>query len=1125
MKFSELYKKAVVLALAVSVVQTAAPNISVPESYVFAAEEKVEEAVPVIKQTDGKEGNIFYDNEKIVLKALFENIFDKDLNLTADYSVVNYMGVECLSGSIETVSLKSGETKEHTFEFEDLAYDTYKLIINASDEAVGFKESAVIEFSRVVEAKTEADDGMFGVCTHFAQKKGGDPNINMEMIKKAGVKWVRDDFSWGGIEKEKGQYTFDEKDAFVDKILAQDVNVLAILDYGCKYYDEGNAPYSDEGIAAFAKFCGETAKHYIGKIDHFEIWNEYNGGMGNPLRQPPEVYAKMLKAAYEEIKKANPSATVVGCSTSVVDLGWIERVLKAIGPDYMDAVSVHPYGFPASPESAGLEDNMKNTHELLKRYGKDMPVWSTEYGYPTYKEGVSEDVGAAYLARAFMIFNSISSDDKVFWYDFQNDTPASDTSREANFGLIKHETDFYAAKQTLLSFNNIVNKLAGRNFKEITHPNDNIVAYKFSGEEDLLALWSMVKAENCSIQVNAPTITVTDFLGNQKEMQTQNGWITLPISKYPVYLEGKFEQINIEKAHLDSNGEEINVAAGEEFNLILNRSAADADIEYALEEELPEGFSVSEKAEFKKGQTETVIPVKTDAALKNKSYQLKFKIVSDGKSCGECDVNVNVVADRSVTVLPVILDTENWESWAFDIKVKNNSRNVDFGGKVTITEPEQFAGQYADMEFPSISYGEEEVIRVPVPTKPDNKLIPLKLKVEFTDGAVQEISRNISCLAAVKTEKPINIDGVFTDEEWAKAMPYEFADRSKLNGDNGESDISAKGAIMWDKKNLYFGVVVTDDVQFQDQDGSGMWLADGLQVVMDPGRINGAGSMDWHEIGYGLKNLTDVGIWRWLSIPGKPGGAVTNINAVIKRDEEAKTTTYEIAAPWEELLPMDMTLDTGDIFGFSILANESDGTGRRGWINYMGGIADDKKPERFGDVVMIDLNECQQDNDVKESDDTEYIWAHGAVENLFAKKMIAEAVESYPYGASVKAGDFVAMMIKCMGIETEGTAWETAENLGVITSDISVNQDSVLSRQNMMVILEGFIKAAGNEVEEGNIDVLSSFNDAKEISDYAKQSIANLVCSGIIKGDGVSLYPLADTKNAEAAVVYDKILK
>lgn len=1100
MELKKCLKRAAVIMIAAAMIQPAMPTMYA--NTVFAENE--EQPSLVISQTEGKEGNIFFDEEAISLKVLLKNESNSELNSDITYSVVNYRGEECYKGNISDMSLAKGEEKVYTIDIPTLPYDTYTLNIGDSK----------ISFSRVKAVEAKQADNIFGVCTHFAQKKGGDPNINLDMIKKTGTTWIRDDFSWGGIEKEQGVYSFEEKDEFVDKILAHDMNILAILDYGCKFYDEGVAPYSDEGIEAYAKFCGAVAKNYIGKIEHFEIWNEYNGGMGNPKRQPPEVYAKMLKAAYIAIKEANPNATVVGCSTSCVDIGWIERVLKAVGPDYMDAVSIHPYGFPASPESAGLEDNMKNVHALLERYGKDMPVWSTEYGYPTYKEGVNEELGAAYLARSYMVINSVKQDDKIFWYDFQNDTPASDTNREANFGLIKHETDFYAAKQTLLAYTNVIDMMQEREFDKIIRPNDNIVIYKYKGSEDMLALWSLEKEENLSLKVDAPSLKVIDFLGNEEVIYTQNGNVTLSVGKYPIYLEGKFDEVETSAAIADSIGGEINVVAGESFELTLSRDEKFANLEYALKPELPNGFECAIKPEFKAGQTEVKIPVKVFDDVSNNSYQLKFRMEADGKCYGESNITVNVVAGKDVKIFPVILDTKNWDSWAIDIKIKNNSGISTCKGRVTITEPAEFADKYKDIEFEELSYGEEAVIRVPVETKPDNKLIPMKLKIEYNDGTVSEIQRNISCLAAVKTKTPITVDGVFTEEEWGDAMSYDFADRSKLNGDKGEEDLSAKGAIMWDRKNLYFGVVINDDIHFQDQDGSGMWMADGLQVVMDPGRINGAGSMDWHEIGYGLKDMQEVGIWRWLSIPGKPGGTITNIDAKIVRDEDAKTTTYEMAVPWEELLPVGMTMDTGDLFGFSILANESDGDGRRGWINYMGGIADDKKPERFGDVILIDLDE--------EEAPEQYKWAEGAVKTLWEKKIIETNVRTYPYGGNTKIGEFVDMLIKCMNKDTSDT-WTAAKDMGVITEEqFNSGKDEILKRQDMMVITNKILFDGENK---GQLSEINVFNDAASIADYARQSIANLVHDGIINGDGENLNPNNNTINAEAAAVLGKITK
>lgn len=50
-------------------------------------------------------------------------------------------------------------------------------------------------------------DGL-GVNIHFTKAKPGE----LEMIRAAGFKWVRMDFTWAATEKEKGEYDFSAYD-------------------------------------------------------------------------------------------------------------------------------------------------------------------------------------------------------------------------------------------------------------------------------------------------------------------------------------------------------------------------------------------------------------------------------------------------------------------------------------------------------------------------------------------------------------------------------------------------------------------------------------------------------------------------------------------------------------------------------------------------------------------------------------------------------------------------------------------------------------------------------------------------------------------------------------------------
>jgi len=67
-----------------------------------------------------------------------------------------------------------------------------------------------------------------------------------------------------------------------------------------------------------------------------------------------------------------------------------------------------------------------------------------------------------------------------------------------------------------------------------------------------------------------------------------------------------------------------------------------------------------------------------------------------------------------------------------------------------------------------------------------------------------------------------------------------------------------------------------------------------------------------------------------------------------RRDENI--TYYEIQIPWKELLPSGVAPE--DYLVFSMLINENDGNGRRGWIEWGSGIATQKTALLFKQVCM-----------------------------------------------------------------------------------------------------------------------------------------------------------------------------
>jgi hypothetical protein len=156
---------------------------------------------------------------------------------------------------------------------------------------------------------------------------------------------------------------------------------------------------------------------------------------------------------------------------------------------------------------------------------------------------------------------------------------------------------------------------------------------------------------------------------------------------------------------------------------------------------------------------------------------------------------------------------------------------------------------------------------------------------------------------------------------------------------------------MWDQENLYLAVEVTDNQHYQAGLGSDSWQGDGIQFAIDPGRQQVPGSMGFHELGFALSG-TEVVNWRWSAPSGFDVGNLPQFAGAVRRT--GTKTVYEAAIKWSDLLPQTLEPKSGALLGFSLLVNDNDGAGRRGWIEYMSGIGLSKDAYAFGDLLLID---------------------------------------------------------------------------------------------------------------------------------------------------------------------------
>lgn len=289
----------------------------------------------------------------------------------------------------------------------------------------------------------------FGIGLHVRDNQSKFDQV-YPAIKDAGFSSFRDEIYMSRVELSKGFYSMPmglaDLDQLINKSYQDGIKPLIVLDYGNKFYDDGDIITSDEGREAFAKYVTFVVKKYQSKVSMFEVWNEYNIGMGSNKKPrtlgTPENYVKLLEITYKTIKKINPKLTVVAGGVEGLDDKWIDQFIKLGGLRFTDIFSVHPYvlqhGPDPRPESSINWVDQCIAKVNLASPNKKIPFYITEIGWPTNigKYGVTENQQSDYFLRFNLLAASRALINGVWWYTLI-DGGSNPFERENRFGILR----------------------------------------------------------------------------------------------------------------------------------------------------------------------------------------------------------------------------------------------------------------------------------------------------------------------------------------------------------------------------------------------------------------------------------------------------------------------------------------------------------------------------------------------------------------------------------------------------------------------------------------------------------------------------------------------------------------
>lgn len=914
--------------------------------------------------SDTNRGNIFSQNQQINLGASLMNKTERDITAAFEGEVLdkNKNVIQTFSANEK---YKPGETKVTPLKIENpKKYAIYDINIRQTavyddDENSKFEEGYKSQFSISTLISPEDRNPHFGACQQTVGYGWGDAVGTTDVMLRGGFSYVRDECTWADVEKTKGTLVIppEKKEAF-QYIADQGLDIVWIASFGNPHYDNGNNPSSEEGIAAFARYCGYMAKELKGIVKYYEIWNEWNITAFNKTNEPPETYAKVLKAAYTEIKKVNPDAIVLGLDPAGVPADWIKRVLDAGAYDYMDVASVHPYDFSGQFDEVSILAQVDALKNLMRQYGELKPIWATEGGFSTFngakgytrEEQAAKTVFYQALSRGYDLFD-------VFTQYCMHDHLNPD-NQEHCWGFI-HSWEAtnnvpFGAKESYIAASAMTELWGNAEFKDKIVENRRY-AFQFYNKKinkDVMILVTGDGRDLKSYDLGCKSVDIYDMYGNyETTLCSDTGVYTFVVDEVPFYVIGNFSKFaaSENKASVDGPiSKTVSVGETVTFDYINN-----TDRNLTANVETEGELKVVENAGFTGNKAQVKLQTSNEY-LGTQKFKITFK---------DEDGNIYYMAEQIVeTVEPLGISitaeqaVENSDThWRAKVVVENRTNKLTLGGTITVTEPIEVAEISKARSFKNLKPGDKITFLYNFPERITKKPIDLKLKAELDMGYISETKQLLDFGICMYTDKKPTIDGNVDVGEWQGS--WIGADEKKDVRENknwaGPADLSFSSTTMWDEENFYLLAIVTDDihcVRYDPPMASYMWRGDMVQFGLDDREVvNIVEKTKFTDIG--LANVSGEGdtVWRYNALYDLPVGLkVENAQLAVKRYDTY--TVYELAMPWSEIFYEGYEVDTSRPYAFSMLANDNDTGSRKGWIEYTSGIGYQKNVEQFGTI-------------------------------------------------------------------------------------------------------------------------------------------------------------------------------
>lgn len=883
------------------------------------------------------------------------------------YDVIDYYDLMRDGG---TVYIPEGE-ETVTVTLNDLPIGHYTLIATMNGTKV-YTYFAVMKPLAERDAVENTPFACDTASTWFAPDVSKLPGL-VRLWKLAGIEWVRERVGWNEVSNSSNEISMGRYGEAVQTIADGGIKIMLDINGAPPWMKTKKTNTAADNIMEGYKFAKNIAEANDGNVGVWEVLNENDIG-GNSGSEPADIFTAFQKAMYIGFRDAKTKKTQL-----VSHAGWAsvlstnEFIKIALENDLMKFSDVFDLHWHARPNGVykdyvqfydrlGLQNRDEQIQNFYqeKYHTNDYPIWMGEAGIGievpngTEMSRIMQRMQARYLVTSTAESLSYGTDMHFFFLG---------TSYQENvnkWGFISEAGTPLAAvvAESVMTDTLKQGQYLG---KQLDLP-ENTEGYWFdSGKGKVLVLWSTNGSHNVSLPLACDSVKVTEIMGQETVCNTNYGVLDITAKPDPVFITIQSE---IPEDNLDRNGadkllfpepqeltpaDRVVLVQRYDDTAISNSKTKGYNIK-AADKVSVEVYNFNETA--MQGTISSVSeggwkiePASCEVNLEPMSMKtLEFNITYSGNLntenefitfVGEFDGQKTSKSAAYVHARNIVYPIAHAESDGYGInaQITNDSNEV--------YETESLKISYAGETYES----KETAIIQPR----ENKTVYIPLQGEFEASCPYPLSIELSLKNGINIKYESDFEMNILNQGNSTERKIDVGKYGKviMQNYNGEEDLGGTVSVGADEENFYMEATIVDNTFSQQYSGYDMWNGDSIQFGISKLVPEGA---SFEEFGFGL---TPVGaqLYRYRTTDDKrQKGIVTPKYISVKRNEAERTTNYALIVPWSEMVGTDFDKSA---FKLSLLVNDNDGGGRKGYIEWGSGIGDWKNPGDFKDVVWM----------------------------------------------------------------------------------------------------------------------------------------------------------------------------